>query len=117
MKSEPNTMHRDDEQDRLLAQFFARQSLPPVAPQLAKTILADAERLAAGRRPRPGLVEFLNECWALVGGWRVLVPSAATGLALAVAVLSSNIDFGYADESVDVLSQAMLDGQYEDFVP
>lgn len=117
MKNEPNNMHRDEDQDRLLADFFAQSPLPPVGPQLAKSILADAERLAARRRRRPALADFFSECWGLLGGWRVLVPSAATGLALAVAVLSTNIDFGYADESVDVLSQAMLDGQYEDFVP
>lgn len=117
MSAESNQRGEYQEQDRQLARYFAERAVPPPSMRLTQAILRDASAVAQARSTKVPALVALRELWRVLGGWRMLVPSAATGMALALAVLGSNVDLGPSDESVDVLSQAMFDEQYEDFAP
>ena len=96
------------------------QSVPAPRADLSAAILANADRLRQQRVLRaaqPGLGELLRQLWSTIGGWRWLLPSAASGMALALIGLNLTPLVEPPTESVDVLSQAMLDDHYENFLP
>ncbi|MBD8527711.1 hypothetical protein [Pseudomarimonas arenosa] len=119
MSPESNHVSSDKSQDRLLERYLAERAPPVLSPQLVDRILDDAARVSRQRHQRGGLASVLQDLWRLLGGWRLLMPSAATGMALALALLGSNLDWERVgeieSEPVDLLSQAMLDESYAEF--